>query len=334
MLKTGIHRRDQLSQSSVSTFFGKRRFIAVTIYPELAADDRPDAPELLAHILRRFPGPDGTYKRTQRRRFEAFDTRLAELVAAGLPADGSCSVHDLAVSDGGTAVDLFERLAALDGIRLDYTASDLAPDVIAVAAPKGRLTAVLDPVTGRPLQVIRPPFVFNVEKRESAVLYPINRALLAVLLRTTVAGLVRRFVAADPTLVTSRVRLLAPDVLRLLRSDPRFRFVRHDILEPLPGRYDLVRAMNILNPAYFDEARLRTAISRIGAAVSRGGLLATGSNQDAGSTVDGAIYRREDGGFRRLWSSGTGSPVDALILDFGAASPGAPDASGATHTTG
>ena len=177
------------------------------------------------------------------------------------------------------------------------------------------LAAVLDPATSQPLQVIWPPFVFNVEKRESALLYPINRALLVILLRTRVRRLLERYSAADPAIRTRHIRLLAPVALDTLESDPRFDFERHDILQPLAGRFGLIRAMNILNRSYFEDDQLRVAIGHVARALTTGGLFATGSNQDAGSAVDGAVYERTTSGFQRLRSSGNGSPVDDLVLE-------------------
>ena len=315
MLKTGIYRRDQLNLRALRTFFGRRRFIAVTLYPEVASEGTDDSAALLEQILRRFPGAAGTYKRTQRRRFGAFDEMVVELIEERLPGDRSLVVHDLAVSDGSTAVDLFERLSAIDAIQLRFFASDLSPDVVAVARRGASLAAVLDPATNQPLQVIWPPFVFNVEKRESALLYPINRALLVILLRTRVRRLLERYSAADPAIRTRHIRLLAPVALDTLESDPRFDFERHDILQPLAGRFGLIRAMNILNRSYFEDDQLRVAIGHVARALTTGGLFATGSNQDAGSAVDGAVYERTKSGFRRLRSSGNGSPVDDLVLE-------------------
>ena len=120
MLKTGIYRRDQLNLRALRTFFGRRRFIAVTLYPEVASEGTGDSAALLEQILRRFPGAAGTYKRTQRRRFGAFDEMVVELIEERLPGDRSLVVHDLAVSDGSTAVDLFERLSAIDAIQLRF----------------------------------------------------------------------------------------------------------------------------------------------------------------------------------------------------------------------
>ena len=194
---------------------------------------------------------------------------VVELIEERLPGDRSLAVHDLAVSDGSTAVNLFERLGA---IRRVHSFHRFGP--VTRCRRRGTTeqvaTAVLDPATNQPLQVIWPPFVFNVEKRESALLYPINRALLVILLRTRVRRLLERYSAADPSIMTRHIRLLAPAVLGALESDQRFVFERHDILQPLAGRFGLVRAMNILNRSDFEDDQLRVAIGHVARALTHG----------------------------------------------------------------
>jgi chemotaxis methyl-accepting protein methylase len=314
MLKTGIYRPEHLTLTALDGFFGRRRFVAVTLYPEVVAGDSLDRDRLLERILARFPAANGTFKRTQRRRFDEFDAKLVEVLRERLTPGTPVAVHDMAVSDGRTAVDLFNLLDDSGGMDLQFLASDASPDVEAISSSSSSVVVVADPDTGAPLQVVRPPFVFNVQQPESALLYPINRVILGALLRTRVAALLKRRRAGDPRLTVSRIRLLSPDCLRLVETDPRFRFIRHNLFDEPPGQFDLVRAMNVLNRSYFPDATIGVAIERIHDSLRPGGLFATGSNQDAGSPVNGAIYERTSNGFRALWVSADGSPVHHLVL--------------------
>ena len=79
------------------------------------------------------------------------------------------------------------------------------------------------------------------------------------------------------------------------------------------SRFHLVRAMNILNPDYFDAATLGRIVGHLAASVEEGGLLVTGSNQGPDSPVDGSLFRRSGGGFREVFACGGGSPVRALV---------------------
>jgi chemotaxis methyl-accepting protein methylase len=313
MLKTGIYQRDQLSVAALQGWFGRRKFVAVTLYEQIAAATDPDRERLLEHMLARFPAANGTYKRTQSHRFEEFDARvIQELLRRFNPSFGY-TIHDIGVSDGRTAVDFFGRLGSLEHFKFSFLAGDASPNITAVASPGMSLVVVVDPVTRAPLQVIWPPFVFNVAKRESALLYPVNRLILFALLRTRVRALLARLEANDPALNVTRIRLLSPECLRLLASDSRFTFERYNVLEPAKGRFNLVRAMNVLNRGYFSDADLRLASANVHGSLIPGGLFVTGSNEDAGSSVDGAIYERTETGFRQLWVSGAGSQIDGIL---------------------
>jgi hypothetical protein len=313
MIKLGIIRCEDLAVAKLHDFLGQRRPIAITLYPEVAARDDEDRERLLESILLDFSIGNGSFKRTQAHRFDAFDTEVVRITCEKLGPPCLCRVHDMAVSDGRTSVDFFTQLQGIEGLRLSFLATDQAPDVMAVSNRRAPLVVILDPDSEVVLQVVRSPFVFNVQRRERATRYPLNRLVLAVLLRTEVRALLARLRERDSGLRMSRVRLLAPECLRLLEIEPRFRFERYDVLKPPTAEFDVVRAMNILNRSYFRDSELRLAVRNVHASLRVGGLFITGSNQDTGSPVDGAIYQRSERGFQSLWVSGTGSQVDAIV---------------------
>jgi hypothetical protein len=313
VLKLGVCDAADLDLRALQGFFGRNKFVAATLYPELAASDRPDRDELLERILFRFPTRNASLKRTQSARFEAFDAAFLERFRAALEPGRRYAVHDAGVSDGRTAVDFFRALAAIPGLELAFVASDYAPEVTAVEDARSRLALVLDPVSGELLQIVWPPFVFNVQKGESPLFYPLNHVLRRWLQAGRVPALIARWRAGDPDVRSSTIRLLHPSVSALEAADPRFRFERHDLLAPEPRRYDVVRAMNVLNRSYFSEADLARAVAHIADALPPGGWFVVGANQDRGSTVNGAVYRRTPGGFERVLVHGAGSELDAIV---------------------
>ena len=82
-------------------------------------------------------------------------------------------------------------------------------------------------------------------------------------------------------------------------------------------RFDIIRAMNVLNYDYFPEAQLRQAVQNVIQSLREGGLFITGSNVEKGTVVDGGIYKKTKNRMERIKIAGKGSQVDALISDVG-----------------
>ena len=315
MLKFGVHRLQDLHPRLLDTRMGRRKFVAVTLYPQVSRSPHPDRDRLLQLILCRFAGANQVFKRTYRHRFGDFDREIARLIRESRFGESHVRVHDVAVSNGVTAVDFYRLLRDCLGERLTYLASDFAPDVVAISQPNRKLTLVLDPRTREWLQLVYPPFVFNLQKRENAFVYPVNSLIRGWLLQTQCQQLWRQYCEQDSAVQVERIELLHPDCQQLLQDGVGFHFQRCDIRQPMEGPFDVVRAMNILHVKYFVAEELRAAIRHIHASLTPGGLFATGSNQDENSPVDGAVYRKSGHGFKRLFVTGTGSPVDTLITE-------------------
>jgi hypothetical protein len=319
MLKLGVCKPADLDLRKLSGILGRNKFVAATLYPALCASDRPDRDQLLERILFRFSTRNASLKRTQSARFEAFDRAFVERFRAALETGRSVAIHDAGVSDGRTSVDFFRRLAVVPGLAFSFVASDYAPEVTALQDERGRLTLIADPASGAVLQLVWPPFVFNLPRSESPWLYPVNHLLRRWLLATQAQALLARWRAGDAGVRVSTLRLLHPSVLSLEQSDPRFRFERHDLLSPSPRRYDVVRAMNVLNRSYFSPGDLARAVGHVADALPEAGWFVVGSNQDRDSTVNGAVYRLRGRGFERVFSSGAGSEIDAIVMGVGVA---------------
>jgi hypothetical protein len=86
-------------------------------------------------------------------------------------------------------------------------------------------------------------------------------------------------------------------------------------MPPSSGRH-VIRAMNVLNPSYFDPEEIRLILGHVFDGLLDGGWLVTGSNQDADTLVHGGVYEKSPAGFRRIWQSGNGSPVESEILSW------------------
>jgi SAM-dependent methyltransferase len=280
----------------------------------VAGSDRPDRDEILSQTLAAFATRSGALKWTQSRRFADFDTQIVDLIRARLGGGRAIEVLDVGVSDGRTSVELFQQLRS-NGVAIGrYVASDYAPDVQILTDRAGGVSVVVDPRNGTPLQVIRPPFVFNLANSESPYLFPINRLLLRWLLATSVPGLLRRATQGDPSVERRTELLVHPDCLELMRREPSFTFEHLDIVQPVRGTYDVLRAMNVLNRSYFPADVLGRIFEHLHRTIRPDGLLVVGANTERGRQVNGTVYARRVDGFEALITSGEGSEAGAFVV--------------------
>lgn len=100
------------------------------------------------------------------------------------------------------------------------------------------------------------------------------------------------------------------------KNNEHFRLTQHDVLKPFKDRFTFIRAMNVLNPSYFSNDDFPKIIRHMHNGLEDDGLFITGSNQEANTTVNGAIYRKYKEGFSLLWCSGKGSPIHDYITGF------------------
>jgi chemotaxis methyl-accepting protein methylase len=316
VLKFGICTLDDLRRASSGSLLSGDRFFNracyIALYDAVRTADAEAERQAQEAILKRFVTANGTYKRTSRARFDAFDTQLVEVIHASASSAGQpLSIHDVAVSDGRTTCDLYEKLDALLAGRFELFATDLCVRVRSVRRSGSNLIVVVDD-DDRPLQIVLPPFVLPLPRTESW-LFPVNRVLRAVLLRGPVKSLLDRYARRAQDIVVTETTLVCSETTRLLRERGNLHVERYDLLVRPPRDYQVVRAMNILNPDYFSAEQLARALRNVRESLVEGGVFAVGSNDDAGSTVHGAIYRKRGERFEEMAVSGNGPAIAPLL---------------------
>lgn len=308
MIKTGIYAVDDICKRD-STFFRKDlKNVSIILYDKVIQEANAD--ELAERILLLFADERGAYKRTYSKRFEDFDRTVLECLKNMFPKDEQLLLHDVGVSDGRTAVDFFE-LISIAFSNLQYTASDYNPSVYLLK--KGRCTVTLSH-TGKVLEILFPPFVFNTIKRDSYKHYPFNH-----LIRLFV-----QFLIASPLLkayklgkVQSRaLNLFAPRVLKANNDNKNFCLEQHDLLQPFKEQVHVIRAMNVLNSSYFSDIEFARVLENLHSGLKDEGLLIAGSNQESGTVVHGGIYKKTMRGFQKIYQSGDGVAIDQQIIKF------------------
>ncbi len=302
MLKFGITNLYQMHNRKFKTFLKRKRGnISITLYDKIHTFS--DADIIAERILLLFSDERGAYPK----RFEEFDAQIIhELCKFPAPQ----TFHDVGISDGRTAVDFFEKIArAFPDIQ--YVASDYNPSVFVVE--KGRLKVTLSH-TGKVLEILFPPFVFNKIRKENFCCYPLNHLVRFFVEKLYVRPLLKQYHQGH--IQAKELLLFAPNVLQKAHTDKRFQLRQYDLLQPFKERSDIIRAMNVLNLSYFSKTEFIHVIRNLYEGLTEGGLVITGSNQDAGTPVNGGIYQKKGKGFKKIFGSGTGSPIEDLFLNF------------------
>ena len=304
MIKTGVTRLSQLAHDK--TFLCKNlKNVSITLYDETL--NVSDGDKLAERILLLFSDERGAYKRTYHKRFEAFDLEVMTVLEKLSPPD---TFHDSGVSDGRTALDFFEKMV-IAFPEISYFASDYNPSVFVLE--KGKVKVTLSH-TGKILEILFPPFVFNKMKRDRVLYYPLNHVILFFVEKLWVNFLMRQY---DHGLVHAKaLRLFAPKVLKMAQTDKRFKLGQHDLLHPFQEPVCIIRVMNVLNHSYFSDGEFAQVIRNLYEGLREKGLLITGSNQDAGTIVNGGIYQKSENGFSKIFNSGKGSPIEPLLFSF------------------
>jgi hypothetical protein len=239
---------------------------------------------------------NGTFKTTYARRLDDVNALIQQL----LPPERPLIVMDVAASSGISTLEWAESLR-LVGVQHRMIAGDSSVNAFLVDAGAG--LRVLVDATGYPLQfdvfgraVTNPP-----RRRDRVALFP----LLLFLRRA--AARARRDASATGT----PLALVSPTLLDAADVE----VVDDDILEAAAPfeRVHILRAANILNRGYFDDATLTRMARNLRERILPGGLLVVVRTEKDGRN-DGTVFRREDSGrFVALARIGKGSEVEELV---------------------
>jgi hypothetical protein len=243
---------------------------------------------------------NATFKRTLPGRFRDIDAIVLERIAA---AGGSLAdILDIGISSGTTTLELLDTARAAGHVpRICATDRSLAARL--VCWPLG-FSALLEPgghvlqygIFGAPLRAWR-----------RRLDYVTGMILVQKLAEWTIGRAARRRGGRDVALVSPRlagtkgVELVEDDVTR-----------RNAAFE---GRFDLVRAANILNRDYFDTATLRQSATNLMRYMRSDGswLLIIRTHEDG--EQNGTLFRRHGPALAIVHRFGSGSEIESLVLE-------------------
>lgn len=249
---------------------------------------------------------DGTFKRTAAGRLTAIDRSVVAALAAAHA--NVTSVLDIGISSGVTALELHQALKDA-GHPVHLTGTDRLVDASILKLFPG-CRALVDgqgfplqyEIGGRPVR----PWTRRLD-------YFTGAALPRTLLNRVMTDRIRRLrstngASAQPVKLVTR-RLVQNEEVEILSDD---------IMKPNPGfvgRFDFVRAANILNLHYFGEDRLRTALENVRSYLTGPGAWLLILRTHGEAEHHGTLFRKhDDGSLRIVERYGRGSEVESLAM--------------------
>jgi hypothetical protein len=231
----------------------------------------------------------GIWKWTGPRRLRRMDRLLSDYASAR--ALKSLRMLDLGASDGSTTLDTVEYLQQNTGISVQPTILDLDTRLLAIR--RGSFLLYATP-SGRPVLARRGKLALCLEPMEGIEGLLFNR-LAAALARRCARGLEPADLAGAGV-----ISLLNPAAARCPFIDVR----EGNLFEAEPewfGRFDAVRASNVLNFSYFTAARIGEALGLAHRYLKEGGALLVSRNiiHERDETETGGLWTKEGPRFVR-----------------------------------
>jgi hypothetical protein len=261
------------------------------------------------------------HKRTWAGRFYDVDqTLIAEFKRLGVAPK---TFLDVAVSSGASTVKWLESLQEA-GLRPSMTATDLTMSAYLLRLL--RWLHVLVDKEGFPLQYDVCGLAWRPRCRYR--FYIFGNGLLTILWRMVYRGVARRYdlekrlkslngnpPAIDDPVIKAQLKL----VTYRLRDNKDIELLDDDITAPTPpslkGRFEVIRAANILNLCYFSTQQLREAVRHLrDRMVGPGAFLLIVRTTDSNH---GSLFRLDDNGsFEVRARVGKGSEIEDLVLSI------------------
>lgn len=256
-----------------------------------------------ADFFARLKMRNGTFKMTRPSRFQDWEERLLPFLRAR--RGGLEDVLDIGVSTGVTTVEFAEHLRR-HGFDARFTATDLFIDAFLVRL--GRHAQVLCDGDGWPLRYE----LFGLSMR------PWTRRLDYLTMAFLPLAIARKRLQPRLAQAIRAGRARRVQMTTRLPQARSIEFIQNDIMQRTPaleGRFELVRAANILNVGYFSADEIAQALGNIRSYLAGSGslLLVTRTGEAKGN--NGTLFELgDDDRFHILDRVGQGSEVESHVL--------------------
>ncbi len=236
---------------------------------------------------------NGIYKKTNAKRFNDVDDALVTLL---LQNKKQYAVHDVAVSDGITSVDLMNTFKQ-KGIDVKLTISDKFAKVYSRHKWYGSIVKDGDG------NVLYADF-FGIQAFSGTSVKFILSKLLGYL-----------FPATSPIVSTDKeIFMLNPKTMEAIENgEMTFQYVDVFVEAPAGKKYDVVRCMNVLNYKVFPDEAIASALKHLIASVAEGGYFIIGRTEDNTAVNNVTFLQKTNNEMRVVKEINKGSEVKFLI---------------------
>lgn len=275
---------------------------AQEFYDLSPADAGPVEAEFYARLKMR----NGTFKLTRPNRFQSVEEAFAPEIVRRSHAIGK--VLDVGVSTGVTTLDL-DAMLADSGVTAELTATDLYIDAQIVSLSRG--VRVMADSSGWPLQydLFGRPIRPWVRRLDYITLAFLPLAAARAIARARLPGAIAQGRTRPVRMVTRRAE-----------AESRVVFEENDVFartESFAGRFDLIRAANILNLTYFDTETIRLGLENLRHYLrGPGALLWIARTDEDGHNTATLFELAAHGRFEVVASVGGGSEIESIVLDL------------------
>lgn len=306
MLRTGVYTIDQIKRNEINSLFGKIKNFSILLYDDIyglqSLKEREQYSEIL---LNRFNSRDNIIKRTYRNRFDDFDNITANYISE-MKYD-NIRMHDMAISDGRASIFLLRKLIKINP-SLEYTASDInltytvhffTDDTYIVTDSKSNV-----------IEITKPPFVWNYERKEKWIYFMNNILKYFFLLKYS------NKIKSHNNYKSRTVNLIDFEFAEIMAENGNFKLTNYNLFDKPELRYNVIRAMNILHYGYFTKHQIDRVLENIFCSLDDEGLFVEGSNEDAGTITEGGIYKKTKSGFNTVYRTNKPSRILGQINRF------------------
>lgn len=315
LFKLGIVSREQLTTDHLEGLLNRHKSIALDLYNGLDGLPEDEVNKIQERALSWFRVQNGVLKNSRAHRFDTFDRLSFSVIAENYSSHQEVRVHDVGASDGRASCVLYDLLNHRFAERLHFMATDSTPCLSVLKQARGQSRVIVDDQQNV-LQVIMPPFVLIVIRRPTSKRQYFLNPMIHLVMFFYARPVLRSYRSGSPKVQQTRLELLCPQCRSLIRQRQNFRFGAYDVLSGPTERFEVVRAMNVLNRSYFSEIQLTKALEHIFESLPESGLFITGSNDGQETVVNGGIYKKTGNRLEKIETSGAGSPLDALISNL------------------